>query len=80
MRYYSIQVKKIKIIKRTFGVNDDKQIDLPKKISGIRISRILYGNEMGCSYCFPHGYEVVNAKHTKYQKNWKKYRKTQWKN
>jgi hypothetical protein len=37
-------------------------IDFPKKISGIQISRFQYGNDLGCSYCFPHGFEVVNAR------------------
>lgn len=34
---------------------------------------------MGCSYCFPHGCETINSKEIKFQRNWKKYRKTQWK-
>jgi hypothetical protein len=69
---------KIKILRQTFGINEYGGTDFPGKISGVRISRILYGDEMGCSRCFPHGFEVVNAKHTKYQRNWKKYRKSQW--
>ncbi|WP_426480745.1 phosphate ABC transporter substrate-binding protein [Chryseobacterium sp. R2ACT005] len=73
-------MKKIKKVRKKFGFNEYGLTDFPKKISGTQISRILYGNEMGCSYCFPHGYEVVNAKYTKFQRNWKKYRKTQWKN
>lgn len=73
-------MKRIKTMKQIFGINEYGWVDFPKKISGIQISRILYGNELGCSYCFPHGLEVVNAKHTKLQRNWKKYRKYQWKN
>nr|WP_315030926.1 phosphate ABC transporter substrate-binding protein [uncultured Chryseobacterium sp.] len=72
-------MKKTKKLKQNFGFNNYKLIDFPKKISGVKISRILYGIESGCSYCFPHGIEVANGKHTKYQRNWKKYRKTQWK-
>jgi len=72
-------VKKFKRLKKSFGINECGLIDLPKKISNIRISRILYGNEMGCSYCFPHGFETINSKGIKFQRNWKKYRKTQWK-
>lgn len=71
-------MKKIKNLRQTFGINEYGRIDFPGKISGVQISRILYGDEMGCSRCFPHGLEVVNAKHTKYQRNWKKYRKSQW--
>ncbi|MET3038092.1 phosphate ABC transporter substrate-binding protein [Chryseobacterium sp. NRRL B-14859] len=73
-------MKKLKTVKQTFGINEYGWIDFPKKISGTQISRILDGKALGCSYCFPHGFEVVNAKHKKYQRNWKKYRKTQWKN
>lgn len=72
-------MKKFKTLKKSFGTNECGLIDLPKKISNILISRILYGNEMGCSYCFPHGFETINSKEIKFQRNWKKYRKTQWK-
>ncbi|MDN3694750.1 phosphate ABC transporter substrate-binding protein [Chryseobacterium tructae] len=73
-------MKKIKTLRQKFGINEDEWIDFPKKISGIQISRIQHGDDLGCSYCFPHGLEVVNAKDTKFQRNWKKYRRTQWKN
>lgn len=73
-------MKKNVPLRQKFGFSENGLIDFPKKISGTQISRLMYGNEMGCSYCFPHGYEVVNAKYTKFQRNWKKYRKTQWKN
>ncbi|PTT72341.1 MULTISPECIES: phosphate ABC transporter substrate-binding protein [unclassified Chryseobacterium] len=72
-------MKKFKTFKKSFGINECELIDFPKKISNVQISRILYGNEMGCSYCFPHGYETINSKEIKFQRNWKKYRKTQWK-
>lgn len=54
-------------------------LDMPIKMSGRQISRLLYGDRLGCSRCFPHGWEVVNAKYKKEQRNWKRYRKTQWK-
>ncbi|NIF07148.1 phosphate ABC transporter substrate-binding protein [Chryseobacterium sp. Tr-659] len=73
-------MKKANRLKQKFGFNIYGLIDFPKKISGVQISRIVYGIESGCSRCFPHGIEVVNGKHTKFQRNWKKYRKTQWKN
>ncbi|KNB61651.1 hypothetical protein [Chryseobacterium sp. Hurlbut01] len=72
-------MKKFKTFKKSFGINEYELIDFPKKISNVQISRILYGDEMGCSYCFPHGYETINSKEIKFQRNWKKYRKTQWK-
>lgn len=72
-------MKKIKTLKKSFGYNEYGLIDFPKKISNVQIFRILYGNEMGCSYCFPHGFETINLKEIKFQKNWKKYRKPQWK-
>ncbi|WP_394665741.1 phosphate ABC transporter substrate-binding protein [uncultured Chryseobacterium sp.] len=72
-------MKKIKTLKKFFGSNEYELIDFPKKISNVQISRILYGDEMGCSWCFPHGYETINSKEIKFQRNWKKYRKTQWK-
>lgn len=72
-------MKKIKTLKKSFGYNEFGLVDFPKKISNVQISRILYGNEMGYSYCFPHGYETINSKEIKFQRNWKKYRKTQWK-
>ncbi|MDN4014843.1 phosphate ABC transporter substrate-binding protein [Chryseobacterium gambrini] len=72
-------MKKIKTLKKSFGSNEYGLIDFPKKISNVQISRILYGDEMGCSWCFPHGYKTINSKEIKFQRNWKKYRKTQWK-
>ena len=43
-----------------FGANKADLADLPNKISGTRISRLTIGEEMGCSSCFPHGYETFN--------------------
>lgn len=63
---------------KAFGVNEAGLADLPKKISGTRISRILIGEESGCSHCFPHGYETINSRISKQQRSWKKQRKTQW--
>jgi hypothetical protein len=72
-------MEKLKILRQSFGFNEYRLIDFPKKISNVQVSRILDGDEMGCSRCFPHGYETVNSKQNKFQRNWKKYRKTQWK-
>lgn len=70
-------MKKIKRLQRAFGRNDYGFADIPKKISGTQISRIQIGDDMGCSYCFPHGYETINR--TIPERNWKSQRKTQWK-
>jgi len=73
-------MKKLKTLRQAFGINEYGLIHFPKQISNVQVSRILYGDDMGCSYCFPHGYETINSKEIKFQRNWKKYRKTQWKN
>ena len=66
------------LIKR-FGDNGYRLADLPEKISGVTISRIKNGEEMGCSWCFPHGWETTNSRWSKQQRCWKQQRKTQWK-
>lgn len=63
---------------RAFGIDEYGQIELPPKISGTTISRLLKGEWMGCSYCFPHRWEVINAKWKKDLSCWKRYRKHQW--
>ena len=62
-----------------FGQDEYGYVDLPPRFSNVRMSRIFVGNEMGCSFCFPHGIETINARNTKLQRNWKKQRKHQWK-
>lgn len=64
---------------RAYGENEAKLADIPRKVSGITISRIVLGEEAGCSYCFPHGYETVNSHMRNRQRSWKKQRKMQWK-
>lgn len=70
--------KEVRLIK-AFGKNDAGLTDIPSKISGVTVSRIAIGEESGCSWCFPHGYETINSRDTKYQRCWKKQRKNQWK-
>ena len=70
--------KEVRLIK-AYGGNEYHFADLPQKVSGITISRIVLGEESGCSFCFPHGYETINNRYSKRQKNWKIQRKTQWK-
>lgn len=73
-------MKQKRNLKKAFGLNEVGMINFPQKISGTKISRLLLGEVMGCSRCFPHGCEVVNAKRHKLQRCWKSQRKTQWKN
>ena len=70
--------KEARLIK-AYGGNEYRFADVPNKVSGVTISRILIGEESGCSWCFPHGYETINSRYGKYQRNWKVQRKTQWK-
>ncbi len=72
-------MKECKSLRKAFGINEYGLIHFPQKISNVRISRIMYGEKMGCSRCFPHGIETVNAKQYKFQRSWKKYRNTRWK-
>ncbi len=62
-----------------FGKNEAGLADVPSKISGVRIARLFHGEVMGCSRCFPHGYETHNSTISKQQRSWKQYRKFRWK-
>ncbi|WP_431689467.1 hypothetical protein [Hahella sp. NBU794] len=68
--------REVRLIK-AFGRNEAGLADLPKKVSGTAVSRVVLGEESGCSRCFPHGFETVNA--TRPQRSWKTHRKTRWK-
>ena len=70
--------RKQRLIK-AFGQNEYELPELPNKISGTRISRIQLSDDMGCSFCFPHGYDTLNWRGYKTQRCWKKQRGTQWK-
>ena len=60
-----------------FGKNSAELADMPTKISGTFISRILIGDDSGCSRCFPHGHETINSHIRNQQRCWKKQRRTQ---
>ena len=66
-------------LKKAFGKNEDGLADLPKKISGTKISRIVIGEDSGCSWCFPHGLETINSNILNRQRCWKRQRKMPWK-
>jgi len=64
---------------KAYGENEYQLAELHHKISGTRVSRILLGDDAGCSFCFPHGYDTYNWRELKNQRCWKKQRKKQWK-
>ena len=72
-------MKDKKIFLRAFGRNEFGFADLPKKLSNITLSRLEYGFNRGCPWCFPHGYETNNATVDKNKRNWKNWRKQQYK-
>ena len=65
-------------LRRAFGQNQYGMLEMPQKLSGTKISRLVYGEILGCSYCFPHGWEVSNSRWKKDLRCWKRYRKHQW--
>lgn len=73
-------MKRKKQMQKAFGINEFGLIDCPVKISNVQISRIVYGNARGCSWCFPHGWETNNSTlFVNNQRSWKRFRKTRWK-
>ena len=72
-------MKKENRLQKALGTNESGMADLPRKISGTMISRFVNGIEAGCTFCFPHGYEVSNNRFRNLQRSWKKHRNSQWK-
>ncbi len=70
-------MKEKKLFVDAFGLNEFGLIDFPVKISNVRVSRILHGDERGCGYCFPHGWETSNSTIANGQRSWKRFRKNQ---
>ena len=66
-------------IRRAFGVDDDGNVLLPCKVSNVAMSRIEHGNDRGCPFCFPHGFENSNGTCKKNRRSWKNQRKAQYK-
>lgn len=71
-------MKDKKVFVKAFGLNEFGEVDFPRKISNIKISRLEFGTFMGCSWCFPHGYETINSTISKNRKSWKFHRKKQY--
>ena len=66
-------------LKRAFGKDSNGLIALPKKVSNVKVSRILHAEKRGgCTRCFPHGFETTNATVKKNKRSWKNQRKTRW--
>lgn len=61
-----------------FGKTDGNLPDLPEKVGNVKVARVLHGDAMGCSWCFPHGFESGNATWNKNRRSWKHYRKHQY--
>ena len=72
-------MKREKTLKRHFGEDEFGFVAIPDKVSGTTISRVIYGDAMGCSYCFPHGFETINSHRRNNQRSWKKHRRYRWK-
>lgn len=70
-------MKKERKLIKIFGKNRFGFADIAGKILGTRVYKILVGKEIGYSNRFPHGYEVFGNYKTG-EKNWKKFRETQW--
>lgn len=71
--------KSRKKLERAFGKNEFGEIEVPKRFSNVQAARILYGEQRGCSRCFPHGWETDNSTINNRQRNWKRFRKYQCK-
>jgi hypothetical protein len=69
----------IKYLKKKFGLNEEGFADIPVKYSNVKISRLINGEDMGCTYCFPHGQDTINSKWGKGTRSWKLYRDNRWK-
>ena len=58
-------------LKRALGTTPEGLPDAPRKMSGVRIARILHGKERGCSFCFPVNTRAGrNHRHTHGRRDW----------
>ena len=71
-------MKEKKCYVNAFGINEYGEVDFPRKMSNVKVSRIEWGEINGCSWCFPHGFETYNSTISKNRKSWKFYRKNQF--
>ncbi|HVT89149.1 MAG TPA: hypothetical protein VHD56_09885 [Tepidisphaeraceae bacterium] len=67
-----------KRVTKMIGATAEGLPDTPRKMGNVRLSRIVHGQERGCSYCFPHGIETNNGTARKNRRSWKNHRKTKY--
>ena len=72
-------MKTQKQLRKAFGINEFGLVDFPTKASNVQIARVAYGNQRGCSWCFPHGWETTNSTVANRQRSWKRFRRRRWK-
>lgn len=65
-------------LEKRFGVTEEGFIDLPTKISNVRVARIFAEAHGECGFCFPHGIEKSNATVKKNTRSWKFHRRNQF--
>jgi len=65
-------------VKKVIGKTAEGLPDTPQKMSNVKLSRIVHGEERGCSRCFPHGIETDNSTVNKNRRSWKNHRKTKY--
>lgn len=67
-----------RIYGKAFGFIEEGEPDVPSRRGSAFISRLSNGAAMGCTWCFPHGWETRNATLMKDYRCWKRYRKKQY--
>lgn len=65
-------------VKKMMGTTEEGWPDTPKKMSNVKLSRLVHGKERGCAWCFPHGLETNNSTRSKNRRSWKTSRTTQY--
>ena len=63
---------------KAFGVDEHGFPLIPVRYSNLRLTRLEFGENAGCSRGFPHGFEVYNARELKETRSWKRHRRTQY--
>ena len=61
-----------------YGEDEFGFANITGKISNIKISRIINAEGITCSRCFPHGIDTKNSHYHNSSRNWKQYRKKQY--
>ncbi|MDO7876688.1 hypothetical protein Q5H93_18225 [Hymenobacter sp. ASUV-10] len=73
-------MKRVKQLEKAFGHEANEAfVAFPPKVSNVQLARTV-SCKKECSFCFPHGFETSNSTIMNRQRNWKRFRATQWKN